>query len=164
MNDAKEFVFERTLNAPLDLVWKVHTEPDFLMSWWGPAGFKATYVKMDLRPGGMLHYGLTDQEGNVMWGKMIYREVIPKIKLVFVLSFSNEKGDSVKHPMAPDWPLEILNTVIFEETGNVTKVIIKGQPINSTPDEANVYYNSFDSLQGGFGGSYSKLEEYIRTL
>ena len=47
---------------------------------------------MDLRPGGTYHYGMQTPDGSVMWGKMVYREIVPPEKLVFINSFSDEKG------------------------------------------------------------------------
>src|SRR5512143_3627345 len=52
-----ELVITRVLDAPRDLVWKAWTEPERLMHWWGPKGFVMQTVKLDLRPGGVFHYG-----------------------------------------------------------------------------------------------------------
>lgn len=66
---SKEFVIEREFNAPRDLVWKVFTERDHLMRWWGPKGFKMIVGKLDLKPGGLFLYGMEAPDGSEMWGK-----------------------------------------------------------------------------------------------
>lgn len=164
MNTPNEFVFERMLNAPLDLVWKVHTEAEHLTKWWGPAGMKFSYKKMEFKPGGIFHFCMEAPDGSTMSAKFIYREISPKTKLVFVVNFADENGISMKHPMASDWPLDILNNISFEAMGDQTKVILKGQPLNATESEKQVYFNSFDSMNGGYGGSYDVLIDYLKTL
>jgi uncharacterized protein YndB with AHSA1/START domain len=49
-------------------------------------------ANMDLRVGGTYHYGMRAPDRNVMWGKFAYREVTPPRRLVFINSFSDEKG------------------------------------------------------------------------
>ena len=49
-------------------------------------------------------------DGSEMWGKFVYREITPPERMVFIVSFSDENGGTTRHPMAPTWPLEMLNT------------------------------------------------------
>ncbi len=32
----RELTITRTLNAPIELVWKVWTDPEHIKNWWGP--------------------------------------------------------------------------------------------------------------------------------
>jgi uncharacterized protein YndB with AHSA1/START domain len=68
--DESTFVITRTFDAPRDLAWKAFTEPDRMKHWWGPKGFTVFAAKMDLRPGGIYHYGLRAPDGGTMWGKI----------------------------------------------------------------------------------------------
>src|SRR6266542_819054 len=86
----REFVLSRVFDAPRDLVWKAFTEPERLAQWWGPKGFKVIVSRMDLRPGGMYHYGLKATDGSDMWGRMAYREIVKPERIVWVNSFSDE--------------------------------------------------------------------------
>ena len=52
LSPGKELTITRVLNAPIELVWKVWTEPDHIKNWWGPNGFTNTIFEMDIRPGG----------------------------------------------------------------------------------------------------------------
>ena len=42
----------RTFDAPRELVFKVWTQPEHLVRWWGPKGFTTPSCQMDVRPGG----------------------------------------------------------------------------------------------------------------
>ena len=89
---SKDFVISRVLNAPRDLVWKCFTDPERMMQWWGPKGFKLRVSKMDLRVGGTYLYAMESPDGKVMWGRMVYREITPPERMVFINSFSDEAG------------------------------------------------------------------------
>jgi uncharacterized protein YndB with AHSA1/START domain len=43
---------ERVLAAPRPLVFRMHVEPDQLARWWGPKGFAAPSIELDVRVGG----------------------------------------------------------------------------------------------------------------
>jgi uncharacterized protein YndB with AHSA1/START domain len=47
-----DLVWERTFDAPRDLVWQAFTDPARIPRWWGPHGSTAVVVEMDVRPGG----------------------------------------------------------------------------------------------------------------
>lgn len=161
MEKRKDFEITRTFNAPLSLVWDVHTKAEHLAKWWGPKGLKMVTCTVDLRPGGLFHYGMKAPDGNIMWGKFVYREIVPKTKLVYVVSFSDEKGGYSRHPMAPAWPLEMLNTMTLSEKDGKTTVRLTGHPINASEEENNMFYSAFESMNQGFAGTYDQLEEYL---
>lgn len=98
---------------PRDLVWKVFTQRDHLMKWWGPKGFKMIVGNLDLKPGGIFHYGMQAPDGSEMWGKWVFREVVKPERLVFISSFSDKDAGLTRHPMAPTWPIEMLATATF---------------------------------------------------
>jgi uncharacterized protein YndB with AHSA1/START domain len=50
---------ERTYKAAIEDVWDMWTTKEGIESWWGPDGFSVTVRKIDLRPGGELHYAMT---------------------------------------------------------------------------------------------------------
>ena len=160
----KDFVITREFNAPLDLVWEVYTKAEHLAKWWGPAGLKMIKCDLDLRTNGMFHYGMETPDGHVMWGKFVYKEIVPKTKIVFVVSFSDEKGGFSRHPMAPNWPLETINTLLLSEKDGKTLLTLKGHPINSTSEEDTLFYGAFEGMNQGFKGTFDQLEEYLKTI
>jgi len=132
----RDFVIARVFDAPRELVWKAFTDPERMKHWWGQKGFTVIASKMDLRPGGIYHYGMKAPDGSAMWGKFVFREVAAPERMVFINSFSDEAGGISRHPMAPTWPLEMLSTFTFEEEpGGKTKLTIRWASHNATADE-----------------------------
>jgi uncharacterized protein YndB with AHSA1/START domain len=156
-----EFRISRTFDAPRDLVWRAWTEHDHLMQWWGPKGMKMMHCTIDLRPGGVMHYGLEMPNGGELWGKWVYREVTPPEQFVFVASFSDREGGVTRHPMAPNWPREMLSTLTFEEDGGKTRLTLVTAPINATEDEEAVFAGAIPSMNNGWGGTLDQLEQHL---
>ncbi len=159
MQDA--FVISRTFDAPLALVWAAHTEIGHLEKWWGPKGFGMIKATLDLRPGGLFHYGMRTPGGQEMWGRFVFREVIPMRRLVYVVSFSDPQGGVTRHPGSADWPLEVLNTTTFAEAGGKTTLTLRGAPVNATASERRTFKDGYKSMEGGFKGTLDQLEEYL---
>ena len=160
----QDFVIERTLDAPRNLVWRAFTAPEHMKQWWGPKGFKVFHSKMDLRPGGTYHYGMKAPNGSDMWGRFVYREIAPKDRIVVITSFSDEQGGVTRHPMAPTWPREMLSTFTFEDAGpGKTRLTIRWAPHNATEEEAKTFDAGRDSMQMGWSGTLEQLEAYLAT-
>jgi uncharacterized protein YndB with AHSA1/START domain len=160
-NNPQEFVISRVFDAPRDLVWKAFTDQERMKEWWGPKGATVVHSKMDLRPGGTYHYSMRTSDGATLWGKFVYREIAPTSRIVFVSSFSDEAGGVTRHPMAPDWPLEMLSTFLFEEEAGKTKFAVKWTPLNPTEKERATFAAGLASMQQGWGGTLDKLAAYL---
>jgi uncharacterized protein YndB with AHSA1/START domain len=158
---AEEFVITRVFAAPRRRMWQAWTDPAQLEKWWGPKGFKAKVVKLDLKPGGIFHYRLTSPQGQEMWGKFVYREIVPEERLVFLSSFSDKAGGVTRHPMAPDWPLQMLSTISFAEKDGRTTVTVRWEPYEATEAERKVFTAGHESMTGGWTGTLDQLEAYL---
>ncbi|HZP09228.1 SRPBCC domain-containing protein [Methyloceanibacter sp.] len=170
MNDIKEksnahhaddFVITRVVNAPVSRVWKAWTDARDLKQWWGPKGHEIVSTKVDLRPGGIFHYHLRSPSGEDIWGKFVYREIVPEQRLVFITSFSDENAGETRHPMAPDWPLKMLSTVTFAEKDGKTTVTVRWSPYEPTPKERDAFEAGRDSMKAGWTGTFERLEAYL---
>ena len=160
-NNPQEFVISRVFDAPRELVWKCFTDPKRMQQWWGPKGVTIEKSDMDLRPGGRYLYAMRTADGSIMWGKMMYREITPPSRLVFVNSFSDEGGGTTRHPMAPTWPLEMLSVFTFEEENGKTRFTVKWTPLNAGEEERATFAAGHGSMQNGWGGTLDKLAAYI---
>ncbi len=157
-----DFVISRVFEAPRELLWECFTDPARMKQWWGPKGATVVAAKMDLRSGGTFHYGMSMPNGQVMWGKFVYREITAPERLVLVNSFSDEAGGITRHPMSPTWPLELLTTFTFEEEpGGKTKLTIRWSPIKATEAEQQTFDAGHDSMQQGWGGTLDQLGAYV---
>jgi uncharacterized protein YndB with AHSA1/START domain len=47
-----DLVLARVFDAPLEVVFKVWSDPKHIAQWWGPHGFDTIIQEMDVRPGG----------------------------------------------------------------------------------------------------------------
>ena len=158
---SEEFVISRVFDAPCERVWKAWTDPDRLKHWWGPKGFTVHHCTVDLRPGGVFHYGMKAPDGTPMWGKFIYREIVKPERLVFIVSFSDENGDISRHPWSPNWPLEMLSTVTFEEQGGKTTVTVRWAPHSATEAERKTFEEGRDSMRQGWTGTFDQFAAYL---
>ena len=156
-----EFVMSRTFDAPRDLMWKAWTEEDRLAQWFGPKGVKTFHSKNDLRVGGIYHYGLRNPDGSEYYGKWVYREIRKPERLVFIVSFSDANGGVTRHPMAPDWPREILSAITLEERQGKTTVTVRWSAYNATETERKTFEAGRDSMKEGWTGTLDQLEAYL---
>lgn len=166
MNDSKakagfEFVIRRQFEAPLDRVWRAWTEAERMSKWWGPKDFDIVSLKLDLRPGGACHYLLRSPEGQDVWGKLTYLEIVPQQRLVFIVAFSDETGGIARHPLNEGWPLQILSTVTFSESGGKTTVSVHWVPYEASDSERTVFEHGKDSMQAGWTGTFDRLNAYL---
>jgi uncharacterized protein YndB with AHSA1/START domain len=161
----KDFVIARDFDAPRPLLFSCFTEVDRLAKWWGPKGFRIIRPKLDFRPGGMFHYGMESGQGNVMWGRMMFREITPPERIVFINSFSDEHGGLARAPFFDDkWPLEILTHFDFAELGpNRSRFTVTWTPCNATEEEQAMFDANHASMNGGWTGTLDQLAEYVAT-
>jgi uncharacterized protein YndB with AHSA1/START domain len=159
---ATEFVITRVFAATPDVLWKCFTEPDRMKEWFGPKGSVIVAAKMDLRVGGGYHGAMRGPDGSVMWAKFVYHEVVPPRRLVWEHSFSDEAGGLTRHPLSPTWPLQLLTTVTLEDApGGKTRLTLVWSPLNATPQEQSTFDAAQESMRGGWGGSFERLDAYL---
>jgi uncharacterized protein YndB with AHSA1/START domain len=158
----KDFVITRMFDAPRALVWKCFTEPERMKQWWGPKGCVIVASNMDLRVGGSYHGAMRDPQGNVMWAKFIYREIVPPQRLEWEHSFSDEAGGLTRHPLSPTWPLKLLTVVTLAEAGGgKTQLTLRWSPLDATEEEQKTFAAARDSMQGGWTGTFDQLGAYL---
>ena len=45
----RNVLVSRVFDAPVELVWKAWSDPEYVMQWWGPTGFTCCLAEMDFR-------------------------------------------------------------------------------------------------------------------
>jgi uncharacterized protein YndB with AHSA1/START domain len=81
--NAKQFVIDRTLGAPIEKVWRMWTTKEGLEKWWGPEGFSSVVIHLDVRVGGRFEIAMT----------AMLPEIIAHLKASGVGERSVAKGD-----------------------------------------------------------------------
>ncbi|EHM02077.1 putative toxin-antitoxin system, toxin component [Acetobacteraceae bacterium AT-5844] len=156
-----DFVISRVFQAPRQRVWDAWTRPEMLTRWFGPKGTATTVMRLELRPGGVMHARMDTADGARLWARFVYREVAPPTRLVWVHAFSNEQGELARSPFNGSWPMELLTVVTFEDTPGGTKVTLRWTPINATAEELANFEEAKPGMQGGWGGSFEVLDLYL---
>ncbi|QNA44768.1 SRPBCC family protein [Lacibacter sediminis] len=102
----RELRLTRLLNAPVELVWEVFTDPEHIKHWWGPNGFTNTITKMDVQPEGEWDLVMHGPDGTDYKNKSVFKEIIKHKKIVY------------EHVSVPTF----LTSIEFEERGNQTQL------------------------------------------
>jgi uncharacterized protein YndB with AHSA1/START domain len=152
-NDSADAVMiERTFDAPVDLVWKLWTQPEHFKSWYGPDGATIPVAKMDVRVGGSRLVCMEMQLPNgpmQMWFTGEYREVIENERLVYTESMSDEHGNvsspedmgmPVGHPATTEIRVELT------AVGGRTRMVMTHAGIPSDSPGAAGWIMAFDKL------------------
>lgn len=158
------FVLSRTLDAPRDLVFAVHSDVDHLRHWWGPVGLTMEHATLDFRVGGRFHYSMTAPDGTPMCGLFVYEEIVAPSHIVYVSSFSDEGGGVTRHPGAPEWPERIRCTMRFTEIDGKTRLDMWAIPVGATAEEHAVFVGGHGSMRLGFGGTIAQLDRYLERV
>ena len=111
------------MHGPRELVWEGWTRPEHIARWWGPKGWTTTVYAMDVRPGGVWHYCMRpdDGEGDEVWGRAVYHEVVKPSYLTYTEGFSNADGNAV------DTSQQAVTVEFLEIEHTMTKLIIRTQ-------------------------------------
>lgn len=62
-DDVHTVVIERVFAAPIELVFRAHSEPEHLRRWFGPPGYPLTRCDVDFRVGGRFTFAMTGPDG-----------------------------------------------------------------------------------------------------
>jgi uncharacterized protein YndB with AHSA1/START domain len=84
---------ERVLPAPRPLVFRAHTDPELLAQWWGPKGFSAPSIELDLRVGGRYRIAMQPPDGELFYlvGELL--EVDAPTRLAYTFRWEPPNSD-----------------------------------------------------------------------
>ena len=66
--------------------------------------------------------------------------------------------------MMPDWPALLLTTVIFEEKGDQTNVILTQVPMQATDTELACFEQMMSNMDDGWGSGYKIMDDILKEL
>ena len=140
----RELVITRVFDAPRRLVFKMWTEPEHLVRWWGPRGFKGISGRMDVRPGGAWSRVMRAPEGSIVHKHGVYREIAAPERLV--LTYITDDLAGIPGP-------ETLVTVTFADLDGKTRLTL-----------SQAGFESVLARQAHQGGWTSCLEGFAEYL
>ena len=156
-----EFLITRRFQQPLARVWQAWSEAEQFQKWWGPKGCRIDLHRFEFRPGGFVHYAVDFPEGPAVWGRVAFRGVAPRERVVWLNSFSNERCGIARAPFSEQCPLEIQNTVAFAEEGGATVITLRALPFGELDEERAYFEALHPSLEQGYGGTLDALAAHL---
>ncbi|WP_108815892.1 SRPBCC family protein [Loktanella sp. Alg231-35] len=118
MTDQPNWVrLQRTFDAPIDMVWKMWTDPDLFKQWYGPMGMSVPTAQMDVTVGGTRKINMvmkTPEREMSMWFIGVYKELNAPHRLVYTESMCQPDGTLIP-PQSMGMP---------EGSPDITEVIV----------------------------------------
>ncbi len=148
-------VITRTFDAPIDLVYRLWTDPALVKRWWGVRGSSIPLCELDVRVGGKWRIDMRAPSGKIYPNAGEYLEVVPNERLVYT---------DVPDPTIAEWqgepPQPRRNIVRFAERGGRTVVTLQIEFATATDRERMLGFG----MHHGLDQSLDRLEELIASL
>jgi uncharacterized protein YndB with AHSA1/START domain len=138
----REIRLTRILNAPVELVWEVWTDPEHIKNWWGPNGFTNTITEMDVQPEGEWDLVMHGPDGTDYKNKSVFIEVIKHKKIVY------------EHISTP----KFITTIEFEAQGK--KTLLNWHMLFESKEQFIQVVKTFKADEG-LKQNVDKLEVYL---
>ena len=141
-------VVERAFDAPIDLVWKMWTDPTSFKAWYGPSGVSVPVAELDVRPGGRRRVCMAVGQ-NQMWFTGQHLEVSEPTRLVYTETIADEQGNPISPEalgMPPKTPGTTEVTVILDDANGGTRVTLTHAGVPAESGAARGWNAAFDKL------------------
>ena len=161
MAEHLDLVLERTLDAPVDLVWEAYTDPEHLKQWFAPKPYQISECELDLRPGGIFRIRMVGPDGfDTGHGNAgCVLEVVERQRLTWTSALGPGYRPAEMGEGCESFPMTAIDT--FADAGN-GKTNYKAVALHKdTADRDNHEKMGF---QDGWGTVADQLAEYARTL
>ena len=161
MTKETDLVLERTLNAPVDLVWEAYTNPEHIKQWFAPKPYEISEVELDLKPGGIFRIRMVGPDGfdtgHGVPGCVL--EVGERQKLAWTSALGpgyrpNQMGEGCE-------AFPFTAVVTFADAGG-GKTRYKAVALHK--DEADRETHEKMGFEEGWGTVAGQLEEFARSL
>jgi len=127
-NDTRDIIISRILNAPVSTVWKLWTDPEAVMQWWGPEDYTSPAAQIDLREGGSYLFSMqapSEQGGQVSYTGGTYAKVAPMQRLEFTQNLTDAEGVLLPAGALPDGFSQNVYTIVeFKDVNGLTELTI----------------------------------------
>ena len=161
MANETDLVLERTLDAPIGLVWEAYTDPEHMKRWFAPKPYEVTEMELDLKPGGIFRLRMVGPDGfdtgHGVPGCVL--EVEERKKLVWTSALG--PGYRPNHMGEGCEAFPFTAVVTFADAGN-GKTHYKAVALHK--DMADRDTHAKMGFEEGWGTVAGQLEQYARTL
>ena len=141
-------VLERVFDAPIELVWKMWTDPDSFAAWYGPAGATVPVAELDVRPGGPRRVCMAVGPRE-MWFTGQHLEVAEPTRLVYTETIADEHGNPMSPEalgLPPKTPGTTEVTVVLETVNGGTRITLTHAGVPAESGAARGWNAALDKL------------------
>ena len=147
-----DFVIERFIDAPKQLVWEALTKPEHLKEWYMPKAWgRVTRAEMDLRPGGIVSIDIAVGDGREVPNVGCVLEVVPMKRLVWTSMLFPDYRPAV----FDDIPITAIMTM--ESVGTGTRYVFTALHRNETDLETN-------KTSGFYEGTKIAIDQFVEHV
>jgi uncharacterized protein YndB with AHSA1/START domain len=143
----QELFIKREFDAPRELVFKAHTDPDIYVKWVGPRDLTMTIDKWEPRDGGS--YKFTHERDGHKYGFLgVYHEIVAPERMIGTFEFDG----------LPERGHVILGTTRFEELPDGRTRLIHQSVFQSVQDRDGMIASG---MERGVNDGYEKLDDLL---
>jgi uncharacterized protein YndB with AHSA1/START domain len=156
-----DLILERTLDAPLDLVWEAYTNPEHIKQWFAPKPYQVTEAELDLSPGGIFRFRMEGPDDFIEDGAGCVLEVIPRARFTWTSALGPgfRPNDLAGKDGCEGFPFTAI--VTFADAGN-GKTAYRAVALHR--NEADKESHESMGFHDGWGTVARQLEEYAQSL
>jgi len=140
--------FTREFDAPRDLLFRAHTDPELLVQWLGPRRLTMVIDRYDVEDGGKWRYIHRDQDGTEYGFHGVFHGTPSPDGMVQTFEFEGAPGH-----VSLDW-------LTFEERDGRT--VLHGHSVFQSVQARDAMVQS--GMEGGLSEAYERLDELIPKL
>ena len=150
-----DIVLERSIDAPVRLVWEALTKPEHLKEWYMPREWgRVARAEMDVRPGGIFSIDIATADGKEFPNLGCFLEAVPRERLVWTSMLF--PGD--RPAVFADVPITAI--VTMESVGAGTRYVFTALH----RDEADVEKNKTSGWLQGTEIAFDQLVAHIKVM
>lgn len=140
----QELFIMREFDAPRELVFKAHTDPEIYVQWVGPRDLKMTIDKLDARPGGSFKF-VHERSGHKYTFHGVYHEVLAPERIIGTFEFDG----------LPETGHVILGTTRFDALPGRRTRLVHQSVFQSVADRDGMIQSG---MERGVNEGYEKLD------
>jgi uncharacterized protein YndB with AHSA1/START domain len=147
----QELFITREFDAPRELVFRAHTDPDLYVRWLGPRDLIMKLETFEPTSGGRWRYIQVDAQGNEYGFHGVNHEVLAPERIIGTFEFEG----------LPESGHVMLETLIFEELpGGRTRMT--GQSVFQSVEDRDGMVQA--GMESGVVDSYARLDDLLEEL
>ncbi|MBV6521219.1 MAG: hypothetical protein MNPFHGCM_01351 [Gemmatimonadaceae bacterium] len=150
-----DFVLERFIDAPIQLVWEALTKPEHLREWYMPKPWGVvTSCELDVRPGGIFSIDIATADGQQFPNLGCFLEVTPMQRLVW----TSMLFPGYRPAVFDDIPITAI--VTMEAAGTGTRYVFTALH----RDAADFETNRASGWQQGTAIALDQFVEHVKSM